>query len=194
MDDNELHAWDGKHFSSLPDKQQGAVYKYIGAFYSDINSHLRGTRNLHPNDVDVYITPHLPHLDKAIRNSRTPKEFDLYRGIAAPVDELHTVFGNAPRVGMEFRDPGYFSMSRSAQIARMHAGGSSRPGAFMHLKIPANSRALLTPKQYKGSEQEVILPRNSKLRISGVQRHQLSAPFESEHSYEIHLQHLGTGK
>jgi phage-related protein (TIGR01555 family) len=103
-------------------------------------------------------------LDSAIAKSRIPAGTKLYRGISR--DALKSlVGGDEVKVGQVLSDKGFLSASTDSNIAYMNGTG----GVVMEIATNENQPALDMSKiSYNTDEKEVLLPRNTKLKIDGI--------------------------
>jgi hypothetical protein len=146
--------------SKLDASAKQSVNAYSDTAYIPINNCLRSSCN----DLDVKNQTHIQQLDKAIGSSALPQDTVLYRG-----------FGFAPKglsklkVGATFSDKGYVSTSLNRSIAESFTKGGAKGSVVMRIKAKKGTKALPVSaiSEYQ-KEHEVLLPRGSNFRVTGV--------------------------
>lgn len=126
-----------------------ALEDYAGNEYLAINSHLRGEFRT----PDANVKRSVRQLDSLISKSTISEPVRVYRGIAARVQDV--------RVGEVFGDKGFVSTSMNADVARQFA-----EGLLLRINVPAGTNAVHVP----GDESELLLPRGSRFKVTGVRR------------------------
>jgi hypothetical protein len=142
-------------------QQRFAVDDYSGTAYADVNSVLRGKFSKDPKYADR-VTAAMDAtklLNAAMSKGTLTKDATLYRGTG-----LDMLGGKAPAVGSILRDKAFLSTSRSEDVA---AGAFFR-GVMMKIEAPRGTRAVDVSHVSGGHEKEILLPRNTKLKVTSV--------------------------
>lgn len=140
----------------LSEDLQTAIKHYTNGSYQLLNRALRAGQPMTAAQATL-----AAHLDAAIRKSKITQDTTTYRGIANPAK----FFGENVTVGTVIIDNGFVSTSKNHSIAESF--GSS--GLVAKIKLPKGSSALdATPMSLHSSEKEVLLPRGSMFKITGV--------------------------
>lgn len=146
--------------SSLTSGEREAISSYTGSGYHEINSSLRsGKKNLYTKDLDA-----------AIAKSSVPEDTVVYRGGAIESSKL--------KVGLTATDKGYVSTSTSSAYAKTYSKRVSTKtlGELSSKKMELANWNITVKKGSKaaflGSENELLIHRNAKFRITKVVRSQ----------------------
>jgi Protein of unknown function (DUF935)./NAD:arginine ADP-ribosyltransferase. len=140
-------------------EQRDAASRYQEREHREVNAALRGQRS---ETGDTKATT--KHLDSLIGNqSPLTKDMMVYRGMTAqPFSKMEP--------GMTITDKGFVSTSASEKTAVGFAPGKAK-GAIVHIRVPAGKRALHLGKVTGDNvEQEYLLPRNSRFRVTEIRR------------------------
>lgn len=135
-----------------------AVASYTGSGYFKINQNLRNGK---PDQ-------HADKIDRAIAASRAEKDMVVVRGFS---HEAYTKLAqqsgkSSLTVGDTFQDLGYVSTTRKADVA-VNFGGTT--GWAIKVNVPKGSNILAAkPFSYHKDEDEFILPRGTKFKITAV--------------------------
>lgn len=175
-------------FSQTPDDQIDALLGYTREDYDSINSILRG-QSLHPKQQQRFdeLSKLIERIDKTFE-SQAPIKYGktVFRGLIFYNPELATLFENL-RPGDEYVESAYlststnplsargFSMMRdenpSAANASNHNVKEAQGTAFLAINLPNGSKALsLSEISEHETEGEILLPRDSRLKIEGIRR------------------------
>jgi hypothetical protein len=145
----------------LTKDERSALDGYSGTYYREINETLRGGSpwtDLSPAELRAEIA----HLDASIRKGTLTAETTLYRGTSPAA-----LGGGLPAVGTVMSDKAFLSTSRSSNIADAFANMSTG-GVMMRITAPRGTRAADVSHHTGGHEQEILLGRNTKLKVTGV--------------------------
>jgi len=103
------------------------------------------------------------HIDEALSNQVVPHDVEVYRGIKGHLNV---------QVGESFRDKGYASTSANPGVAESFVGQDA--GVIMRVKVPKGANGIYMGSNYHqpgnkdfdlGEEQELLLPRDTKMRV-----------------------------
>jgi hypothetical protein len=155
-----------------------AIGVYLGTNGLDINKSLRGDSGIELSEAQRET---IDSLDSSLEENIINVPFDTFRGVSTRSlfgdlegEELEAAMKDL--VGTTLSDGGFMSTSLSAHHAAGFAGrakvgetAKDRPPVVMRIKVPSGSSGIfigpgMTPLQ----EQEVILPRNTNLKVTGV--------------------------
>lgn len=129
---------------------------YSGDDFLRVNSALR--RGEDPGGSMV------KNLDSAIAKSQLPKGTTVYRGMTRESAKKLFPDGNIYK-GMTVSDPGYASTSKSKSIAESWGVG----GVLLKIEAGEDAPGIdMTGHARNKQEDEVLLPRNAKMRVEGV--------------------------
>jgi hypothetical protein len=145
--------------SSKPEKltanEKSALSSYSGDDFLRINTELRSGK-----DSD----PAVKRIDSAIEKSPLPAGQTLYRGMSREAAKQLFAGGNITK-GMEIYDPAFSSTSKSPGVAKMIGMG----GVLLKIETGSGAKGLdMSPHSRNAHEQEVLLPRNAKMRVVGL--------------------------
>jgi hypothetical protein len=103
-------------------------------------------------------------IDSAVSKNTVTAGSKLYRGISKDA-LIKMVGGNEINAGQVLTDPGFMSTSTSRDIAGMNGVG----GVVMEIEVGEGQRGLdMSSISRNKHEKEVILPRNSKMKVLGL--------------------------
>jgi hypothetical protein len=145
----------------LTKDERSALDGYSGTYYREINETLRGGSpwtDLSPAELKAEIA----HLDASINKGTLAAETTLYRGTSPAA-----LGGGIPAVGTTLSDKGFLSTSRSSNIAEAFQNMSTG-GVMMRITAPRGTRAADVSYHTGGHEQELLLGRSTKLKVTGV--------------------------
>ena len=170
----------GDWSDNLDDRERDAVAVYAGGRFSDINDSLRGLTD------DGEAKAQAKELDAVFKNApNTTDAITVFRGGGA------SLLGKNPEklVGKTISDKGYVSTSTFAAVANGFAGrgfetrmekGFRRDVpqdiARFQIDVPKGSKAISVDaalREHSLNQHEVLLPRGSKFRITGVEKQTL---------------------
>lgn len=166
-DGNGRFAGSVKQSSPFTDQQRIELKDYKEGNYRQLNSYLAN-----PTSVEASLAKELNKqvktIDAAILKSTLVQDTIVYRGIQSPalarnIDRL---------IGKTMNPPNYLSTSTSSRVARDFAGFGSN-GVVLAIKAKTGMRAAhLDQFQVAGNagENELLFPRDSKIRLTGVDR------------------------
>lgn len=173
--------------------------KHIGMYKnsSAINDFLRSGSTLYESHRD-----HIEHLDHVTSHVLT-KPMTVFRGFQEKSAEFHAM---AP--GTEFHDNGFVSTSVSPHVVSTNFGyGKVISNGVMfenhkhiaQIHVPAGMRAYhldrhsgSNPYHNNGSEEEVLLPRNTRFRVTGHSHYVSENGYQ--HHHVVHLEVIGHGE
>jgi hypothetical protein len=152
----------GVAVGKLTAAEEDVIDDYSGMGYASINGQARGIvpfinprmAHLHPDPAKV--AAQIATLDGAIAKGKLTVAKTLYRGTQL------SVLGDLA-VGTVFRDSGFLSTSRSKSVTNNFGHG-----ALLRIKAPKGTRASDVTHHSGGHEQEILLGRNTGLRITKV--------------------------
>lgn len=160
-------------YKSLSNPEKFNLETYIASGYHDINrlnrnGKVRPDGNMSTEDAQEATQ----HLDSAIAKHTTEHPIHVWRGI-------HSGGHSKLKLGKNIiiKDKGFVSTSTHPDTAKHIAsnwGKQRKTSHIMHIKIPKGSKALHVPSHTEHSltsENEIILPRNSKFRYEGKEEH-----------------------
>lgn len=141
--------------AKLTANEKSALSSYSGDDFLRINSDLRSGKSGDPT---------VSRIDSAIEKSRLPAGTTLYRGMTKEAAKNLFPGGNITK-GMTISDPAFSSTSKSSGAAKMWGVG----GVLLKIEAGANAKGIdMTAHTRNGAEQEVLLPRNAKMRVVGL--------------------------
>jgi hypothetical protein len=156
----------GGEFSSgtgLSGGEQRAVDLYTGAGDTNSDGHYR---------INSFLRGQERYADKetrtAIKNLTTLTERSKlsamtgYRGISNPPQGLMNL-----KIGSEFTDKGFVSVSGGRDIAAYHQGDD---GIMVEIAIPAGAKGIDLQKSSSYSEDEKLLARGSRFRVTALDK------------------------
>ncbi len=150
--------------------QVRAIHDYQDGLYEAINESLR-----HGWELSGRVRAAVAALDAAMRKYRLPENVVLYRGFALPEDHPLTRLG----VGDRFVDNGYLSTScnraTANEFVRKNLDSITPVGIVLVVEAPKGTPALPIDAAYTAvfaKEEEVLLPRQSQLIVTGRKERQ----------------------
>jgi hypothetical protein len=141
----------GVAVGKLTSEERFAIDHYSGFGYLSINRSLRGEQA-----SNAEIKEQVAQLDAAISKGTLAAETTLYRGTAAR-------FLGDLTPGTVLKDKAFLSTSRS-----MKAADYFGHDAMIRITAPRGIRAADVSHHAGGHEQEILLGRNTKLKVTGV--------------------------
>ncbi len=172
--DKTIESWNKSWSSDLTESEKGSISRFSNQGYSLINRMLRSgdTKNSRiRNDVSF--------LDSAISKAKTPKPMIVYRGVNLDSSKLH--------VGKVITDSGYLSTSLSKKTA-LRAANGPYDNVLFQISVPLGTNAAYLGKlglvQSGRTENELLLPRDSSMRIDSIEDVELPHPDDS--SIKVH--------
>ncbi|MDQ8757941.1 ADP-ribosyltransferase [Sphingosinicella sp. LHD-64] len=144
----------------LTTEEKSAVTAYTSSYYRAINACLRGD-----GGCDDKVKSTIEALDRAIAKSLLPAEQVVFRGVSD--NYASYLRSSGLRTGSVVIDDAYVSTSRDPKKASFFAAIPPE-GLIMKIHIPAGSLALdVAPYSDFPAEEEILLPRGTKLRVTG---------------------------
>jgi len=142
--------------SKLSANEKSALSSYSGDDFLRINKELREGKGADD--------PTVQRIDSAIEKSSVPAGTTLYRGMSKEAAKQLFPGGSIDK-GMVISDPSFASTSKSSGTANTFGFG----GVMLKIETGNNAKGLdMAPHSRNTSEQEVLLPRNAKMRVLGV--------------------------
>lgn len=153
-------------------KELGSLTEYTDSMYRDLNksladpNHAATLRRQNPDSIN-YLSDHAKNLDSAMKKHTVDSHLTVYRGLSSrqiasmKLHDLKTT---------HFQSPAYMSTSTKPSVADTFSSGGHSGGKHMLvIRVPKGSHALWADTHsYNQGEQELLLPRDSKFRISKV--------------------------
>jgi len=139
----------------LSDKEKNAIKNYQGDGFEKMNASLR---NGNPPGEKV------KELDAIINKFRLSQDFTVYRGVGNTVSKQ--IEDNWKEGVIEFSDKAFVSTSMSKKIAERFSKNT------MEISLPKGHPVLdiVTENFEHSPEQEILLPRNVKFKVTSVRR------------------------
>lgn len=180
---NGLHAGNGyldsdAHPKYDYDSTDGPYLEaYCGPYSDDVNNYLRtgkyGENNLGDETLD-----YVDAIDNLISQTETPRDMALYRGVGG---DGYATFA-ALKVGDVYTDNGFISTTPDPEWLGefLPANGGGYKGTVLEISLPKGSQCLSVKKYFEGvskryapsddilSENEHILPRGTKFKVTGI--------------------------
>lgn len=143
--------------------EREAMYTYVGAGYRDINGKLRGLESF-GGLPDNIITNYIKSIDGLMQKSYIAENIQVYRGFkpmpGVNMDDL---------IGFTIQDKAFTSTTISKNVA-LNFARESPSSVIFKIKVPKNTNGIVMnkrlPDSLNGVEEEVLLPRNAKFRIT----------------------------
>jgi len=151
--------------------QQMALEDYKGSHgtgkrrttYQAINTYLRTGKGF-----SAAVKEAVYGIDSVLAKRSIPEDTLLYRASGIPVSQF--------KVGTTFVDKGYVSTSADKEVNRELKGET--PGAHFIISVPKGTRATIFTSAggpaYTDEEQEVLLPRGSSFKVTGIKGNEVS--------------------
>jgi hypothetical protein len=150
----------------MPGEWRDALAQYQGFLYEDINYQLR-TGQESPYVSKDKIDPLIKNIDLAMNKARLIDSVQVFRGITGDiVDQL--------KPGNIVQDKGFMSTSMLKDVASRFLGGIGADAtrlAIVSINVPKGYQALsphFAGKTTQNTEQELLLKRNTKLKITSI--------------------------
>lgn len=162
--ENEPSATSGKKLTA---EEQDSLLWYIGDGYLDLNRHLRGL----PSDINEYGLLHVAKLDSVMSKTKTNKDLTLTR-----LTDMSSI-PKGLKAGDVITEKGFLSTSRQNQFGSsfdLVAENVANP-VWLTIKVPKGSPAVDIGKLgiTWRDEHEVLLPRDTKMRVLSVKDNQI---------------------
>lgn len=146
-----------------------AIEKYCGMKYTEVNRYLReGKLPSARSNLDE-VKGIIKQVDDAMELSEVSRELTVYRGIKDPV-QTFGVEDLSELLGKRVTDRGYLSTTADLNVASEF---QDVHGITMEIKLPKGQKAIM-PEAFDGMdlgpESEVLLPRGTTLRITGMKK------------------------
>ena len=176
MDESEaIHRATGIRIPPMPQDGLAAVGDYTGSMYESVNYHLRGKPHnyMTPQQLADSSRSTIAGLDSMMAHATVNETIITARGLGNTVRKQ--LENAAP--GTVFGEPGYGSSSTSLSIARSFAKKYTRDDGrevipVLQVQIPKGMRAMsVRGHSSVSSEDEILLPRNTKMRLDGTATH-----------------------
>jgi dsDNA-binding SOS-regulon protein len=178
----------------IPLEQANALSYYASARFRSINNLLRYGREAEPDAKIPEIEQKIKDLDALIESKGVVEtESFVYRGmIELPkfedTDITMSEMVDGLKPGDVISDPAFLSTSSDKNVALRKFGPGNmtdfdptldasnpvyEPSSFWAIRVPKGGKALPVPESgfgYASTEKEVVLPRNTQLRIDGIKK------------------------
>ena len=163
--------WGEKHWKQwaedLPPDQYSSVRGYAGSDYVPINDHLRKGAKVPSHYAGSTTFPdRIQHIDHAISRASVPDDVIVYRGI-----KTRRAIPLAKMKGKTIVDKGFVSTTLDREKAFSFVGGADEI-FICKIRVPKGTKAgYLGLKEFPyASEQELLLGRNTKLKVLGTSK------------------------
>ncbi len=142
--------------SKLSSSEKSTISSYSGDAFFKLNAELR------KGDTS---DPQIQRLDSAISKSKIPSGTTLYRGMTK--EAAKKLFKNGQiNKGQVISDPAFSSTSTKQSIGKIYGGGG---GVMLKIDVTRDSSGLdMSSHSSNSSENEVLLPRNAKMKVTGI--------------------------
>lgn len=151
-------------FNKLSNPEFEAIKDYQGPGYERINTHLRKPDKDATEFKKENLAATIKHIDKAIEKAKMDVDTLTYRGTRKDlVSKL--------KPGDVFQDKGYMSVTEDPRVMHnfSHTGGN-----LFHIEIPKDMVGAHI--SYHGNEQEILLPRGTKIQIISIENEMRNYP------------------
>ena len=162
---------------------------YCGPYSNDINDFLRTGRS-GENNLGEEVFDYIDALDSIISQTKTPREMALYRGVGG---DGYSTFA-AMKVGDTYIDKGYVSTTPNPEQSWefLPANDGGYKGTVLEITVPKGNPVLSVKKYFNGvspryapaqsilDENEHILPRGLKFKVTGIGETRVSANSQRE--------------
>ena len=190
---SDYKSW-GDHLSA---SERDALAGYNTISYQAINAYHRTGRlmEIPKGELDE----NSGYMDRAIAKATVKEDTHVYRGMDVGFlgrgFEARLKSGNLK--GLEFTDKAYVSTTVAEEYAKGFKpmeGAKSKVRAYFNIKIPKGAHAAYMPavdtrksetEEITEAECEMLLPRNSRFRITGVTTYN---PYRPDKRYEVHAE------
>ena len=163
--------------TKLTDKEKEALDVYAGGTetkkrwgfpedaeaYQEINTYHRTGEALIAGDEEVEEVS--KYLDAALEKNTLAEKTTVYRGI----DEEFMPGADEIKPGETFTEYGYMSTTRDKSVAEQYPVGGGA-GTILEIELPAGAHAVDLNQYDTGDDDEILLPRNTKLKILKVEK------------------------
>ena len=156
--------------TGMPAAIQKSIVAYKGADYAEINSAFRYNDSFDASSMSPTLMAHMLNLQRAFTMVPPSKE-DANVGRKIAVKALNEMVHNAGLNSLEDLQPGAI-LHDPGVVSTSHAAHVWQGDVRFDIKVPKGSRAIdisETVKKHQ-SEQEVLLPPNSKFKVSAVNK------------------------
>jgi len=159
---------------AIAEYQAGMYKSDVGAFPT-IQRYLRD-KTIAPHLVKEGVTPvrinqYVKNIDSAITKTVSADTITVYRGIREPLKEFGISSMAELKPGLEFAQTGYTSTSATTDIVKRKFINKLNPWESpktLHITVKKGQHAFPTNLVEEFGEKEIILPRNSKFRVTRV--------------------------
>jgi hypothetical protein len=158
----------------LTPQEKSALQEYGDELYRQVNAKLRGHKADLMSEEDRYEDEDLDEIissiDSAFKKSKTTKDLLVHRSVTS--DDLPGVPGHHDMEGKSFVDKGFASTSftqSKAKIAGLedeHLKHKTR--VQLNIRLPKGSKAIHMEGITRHAEDEVLLPRGTRFKITRV--------------------------
>jgi hypothetical protein len=165
--------------SGLSDREKHSIGQYTSKLYTEVNQYNR-TGTVSKGQSKAIFKKMSADIDTALDKSSLKQDTVVYRGIG-DIRKLGIDPGNL--TGHVLQDPAHLSTSLNRRIAERFAGGSEH-GAVLRIRLAQGSKAASAGGLSQSEkEHEVLVHRNTKLRVVGHSRvgGQLVLDLEAHH-------------
>lgn len=139
----------------LTPTEKSYISSYTGDLFLEVNKALRKGKDAGPS---------VKHIDAAIQKQTLPAGTKLYRGMTKEA-AVQFLGGHDIKAGMEIADKAFISTSKSSA----NFGYGSFGGVQFEIETGEGQHGLdVAALTRNPSEQEVLLPRNTKLRVKSI--------------------------
>jgi hypothetical protein len=146
----------------LTKEERSALDGYSGAYFREINETLRGNTSVWTDLTPAQLKAETRQIDAAINKGTLTAETTLYRGTS-----FDALGGGIPAIGTTLSDKGFLSTSRSSSIAEAFVNMGSNK-VMLKITAPRGTKGADVSHHVGGHEQEILLGRNTKLRVTGT--------------------------
>lgn len=135
--------------------QKESVESYANDGFTDVNTYHR-TGEIQGTLSKEAVQSITRHLDKLIASGRLTEDKVLYRGVDAQ-------YFKGVQVGSTLSDKGFLSTTRDLSVTRGFGHG-----ALLEISVPKGTHALDMDHHNQMGEQEILLRRGAKLRVTSI--------------------------
>jgi hypothetical protein len=159
---------------SMSSESYASLVRYASFDYKDINGHLRGHgTNIWGKGEEGLkrdVENHISHIDEAIEGAgELTENARFFRGVGL-TEKLLEEYENL-KPGDVLEDNGYLSTSMNPQTALNYGPFNNfEDVGVLIINAPTGSNALAIPTELTGPEEEVLLPRGTKLKVRAIRR------------------------
>lgn len=163
-----------KSNTAMSGKEKDAIFTYTTSKYESINGKLRGGSGMTQSEEGI-----VGSMDTAIRRSKLSQDTILYRGtspealgIQKDIRKMNTSEVKN-LVGKTLVDAAYTSTTKNKKVAQNFSGRGEHSGKVSIVIAAKKGRSALnvgSNSNFGDKEQEVILPRNAKIKITKARR------------------------